>query len=229
MVEELGGGELIGKEVIDMFDEKYTIIGIVSDFHFESLFIDIRPLVMVRRNGNATMSVKLNANDFSSALSSITNTWNEFNPNQVFRYSFLDQRFEKMYDELNRAKALFLIFALMSITIACLGLFGLSLHLVEQRGKEISIRKVLGANSWRILVLLNVDFVKLVLLAIALGLPISFYFMEYLLEGMNNRIDLSWYIFAIAGFLALLVAILTTSFESIRAALVNPVDGIRSD
>lgn len=219
----------IGTVIIDMFDEKYTIVGVVKDFHFESLLQDLRPLVMVKGNGRSTLSVRMNSNDAMAAMEEVNTVWESFNEQQALRFSFMDQQFEKMYDGLNRAKTIFLIFAILSIVVACLGLFALSIYIVEQRAKEISVRKVLGASVGKLFTTLTFNFVRLVLVAIIIATPIAWYFMDYMLEDMVHRIELSWSIFAVAGLLALLIAFGTISYESIKAALVNPIKRLRSE
>jgi putative ABC transport system permease protein len=191
MAKEFGLNDPVGTEIIDMFDQKYHIIGVVKDFYFESLFGNVRPLAMVREKGKSTLSVKLNTTDVQSAMASLATVWDKFKPDQAFRYSFMDQRFAKMYDELNRAKTIFILFSILSIVIACSGLFALSLYLIGQRSKEVSIRKVLGASVSKIFWLLSFDFVKLVIIAITIAVPVAWYFMDYLLADIANRIELS--------------------------------------
>lgn len=152
MVEVFGLEDPIGVRLVDMFDEQYTIIGVVKNFYFESVLGEVGPLAMVRGKGTGTLSVKINSSDMEAAMTAITAVWDDFNKHQVIRYSFMDQRFEKMYDSLERAKTIFLLFAILSVLVACLGLFALSIYMVEQRGKEISIRKVLGASVGRIFI-----------------------------------------------------------------------------
>jgi putative ABC transport system permease protein len=229
MAKELRLEQAVGTQIIDMFDLKYDIIGVVKNFYFESLLWDVRPLAMVRGKGISTLSVKINTTDTEAAMASIMTVWNSFGSHQAIRYSFLDQRFEKMYAGLQRSKTIFLLFAILSIIVACLGLFALSIYMVEQRGKEISVRKVLGADLGRIFKLLTFDFVKLVLIAIVLATPIGWYIMDHFLSDIANRIDLSWHIFAIAGIISVVIAIGTISFETIKAAMVNPARKLRSE
>jgi len=229
MVKALRLDDPLGKQLIDMFDERRTIVGVVKDFHFESLAGDIRPLALVKGNRAATLSLKVQSDDMDETIAAITAIWNRFKADQLIEYSFLDQRFERMYDGLQKAKTIFLLFAVLSILVACLGLFALSVYMVEQRGKEISIRKVLGASVNSVFALLTFDFVKLVLIAIVLAVPLGWVFMEYLLEEMVNRVELSWPVFAFAGILAIVIAIVTISFESLKAALVNPARKLRSE
>lgn len=229
MARELGLDAPVGTRVVDMFDLEYHIIGVVKDFYFESLLEEVRPLAMVLGNGRTTLSMKINSSDMELAIASITGVWDRFNNHQAIRYTFMDQRFENMYDGFRQSKTIFLLFAMLSILVACLGLFALSIYMVEQRGKEISVRKVLGASVGRIFRLLTFDFVKLVIIAIILAIPIAWYFMDYMLEDMVNRIELSWQIFALGGVLAILIAVGTISFETIKAAIINPAKKLRSE
>lgn len=221
--------EVIGQQVVDMFDERHTIIGVVKDFYFESLLGEVRPLVMVFGNAQTTVSVKFQEKEAGGAIEEITKVWDIFSPNQEIRYTFMDQRFERMYANLGRAKTIFLIFAFLSIVVACLGLFALSIHLIKKRGKEMSVRKVLGASFIRIFKTLTFDFLKLVLLAIVIAVPIAWYFANEALENVENRITLSWDLFAIAGVVATFIAIGTISFEAIKAALVNPAERLKNE
>ncbi|MEO1253824.1 MAG: ABC transporter permease [Bacteroidota bacterium] len=192
MVYALGLEEPLGVQVIDMFDERYTIVGVVKNFHFESLYGEVRPLAMVKGNGKSTLSVKVATADIPATIAAIDNIWRDFNSRQSMRYHFMDQRFEDMYKGLLRIKTIFLLFAILSILIACLGLFALSIHMIEQRGKEISVRKVLGASIGRIFGILTVDFIKLVFIALVIAIPLAWYLMDYLLQDIAYRIELSW-------------------------------------
>jgi putative ABC transport system permease protein len=141
----------------------------------------------------------------------------------------MDQRFEQMYEALIKAKKLFLVFSVLSILIACLGLFALSAYSVEQRIKEVSVRKILGASATQIFSLLATDFIKLIGVSILIAIPLGWYLMDSLLADTVNRIDLSWPIFIVAGFIAFFIALATVSFESIKAAYVNPASKLRSE
>ncbi len=220
----------LGTQVIDMFDEKYIIVGVVKDFYFNSLMDEIGPLAMVRGKGKSTLSVKINstdAGDLETTMATITSVWNDLDMKQAFRYSFMDQRFEQMYRSIQRTKTIFLLFAFLSIFVACLGLFALSIFMAEQRQKEISVRKVLGANAGKIFRLLVFDFIKLVMIAIILAIPIAWYLMDQLLQGMTNRIELSWQIFTLAGVLAIVVAFAAISFESLKASFATLAQRLR--
>lgn len=221
--------EPIGSRVIDMFDLEYTIIGVVEDFYFESALGHVRPLCMVKGNGMSTLSVKVSGTDTPAALSMITDLWDSFSPNQAIRYSFMDQQFESMYDDLHRAKTIFMLFSVLSILIACSGLFALSLHMANRRSKEISVRKVLGASVGRILVSLTFGFFRLIIVAMIIAFPIASYFAEYMLEEFANRIAVSWDMFVLGGAIATLIALGTISFEAIKAALSNPAHQLRHE
>jgi putative ABC transport system permease protein len=229
MAEAFNLEETLGTQVIDMFNGRYQVIGVVEDFYFESLTDHIRPLAMVRGKGSSTLSVKLSTQDVDAVMTQITATWDDIQPNQPIRYRFMDERFADMYSSLDRAKTLFIGFSVLSIVVACLGLFALSAYSVEQRSKEVSIRKVLGANTDTIFILLAKDFMKLVGLAIVLAVPIGWYFMNGLLEDLANRVALSWQVFAVGALIALVIAFLTISAESLRAAFANPAAKLRSE
>ncbi|MEQ9376415.1 MAG: ABC transporter permease [Imperialibacter sp.] len=229
MAKQLGMESPVGAELIDMFDQKYKVIGVVKDFYFESVLGTVDPLAMVYGAGNGVLSVSVQPSEMNGTLQALNTVWEGFAPNQSFRYVFLDQRFEQMYDSLTRARTLFMIFALLSIVIACLGLFALSAFMAERRSKEVSIRKILGASVSGLFTLLALDFMKLVITAVLLAIPIGWLLMDEFLGDVKNRVDLSWYLFAGAGFTAIIIALATISFEALRAALVNPVEKLRSE
>ncbi|MCY7359295.1 MAG: ABC transporter permease, partial [Rudanella sp.] len=148
---------------------------------------------------------------------------------QPFNYSFLDDDFDRMYRSEQRVGTIALIFALLAILISCLGLFGLAAFMAEQRTKEIGVRKVLGASVVSIVTLLSKDFLKLVLIAIVIASPIAWWAMHRWLQDFAYKIDIEWWVFALAGLLAVGIALLTVSFQSIKAALMNPVKSLRSE
>ena len=230
MAKQFGLENPIGTQIIDMFDDKYTIIGVVKDFYFESLTGDvIRPLAMVKGKGKSTLSLKIKPENMQTAMAGVTSFWEDFQPNQPIRYTFMDQRFQQMYSELVRVKTIFFIFSTLSIIVACLGLFALSAYTIEQRSKEICVRKVLGASVPRLFSLLASDFIKLVVIAIIIAIPTSWYLINDLLSNIGNRIELNWPVFAVASFSALTIALATISFESFKAAFVNPASKLRSE
>ena len=229
MAEMLRVENPLGTELIDMFDEKRRVIGIVKNFHFETLFEEMGPLVFVSGLGKSTISVKTNTANMEEAISSISNLWDNVQPNQTIRYEFMDRRFEQMYDILKRAKTIFLVFSALSIVIACAGLFALSVFLIGQRTKEISVRKVLGAKISGLFWKLSVDFLKLVLVSIVLAVPIGWYAMDYFLEDLENRVNVGWEVCALAAIATVIITMVTISHEALKAALVNPSSQLRSE
>ncbi len=229
MVEALGLEEPVGTRLVDMFEEKHRVIGVVEDFYFESLGQEVRPLVMVRGSSSNTLLVKVAANNMTHAMEAIDAVWKGFLPHQVMRSDFMDQRFAQMYRTVKQLGRMFLFFSGIAISIACLGLFALSAFMLEQRIKEVSIRKVLGAELMSLFRLLTFGFVKLVLIATALAIPLGWMLMDELLADITNRVTLDWWVFAGVSLFALVIAVVTVSFESIKAALVNPAKRLRSE
>jgi len=227
LVKSLGLKEPIGARITN--GQIYTVIGVVEDFNFESLKEDIAGLCMVLGNSPSIISVKLNAADMSKAIHSVTSLWKTFSPDQAIRFAFLDEGYANMYADVQRMGSIFTCFAVLAIIIACLGLFGLAAFSTEQRIKEIGIRKVLGASVNSIVQLLSKDFIKLVLIAIILAAPIAWWAMNLWLQDFAYRIDVQWWMFAAAGILAVFIALVTVSFQAIKAAIVNPVDSLRDE
>ena len=162
-------------------------------------------------------------------MAALESNWRKMAPGQEFNYTFLDEAFSNMYESEQRIGTIALLFAALAIFVSCLGLLGLASFMAEQRTKEIGIRKVLGANIPGIVWMLSKDFLKLVFIALVVAAPLSYYFMEQWLQDFAYRIDISWWVFALAGCIALLMAFGTVSFQSIRAALANPVESLRSE
>lgn len=227
MDEALGFDNPLGKQISNGFN--WTIVGVVEDFHFKSLKDDISPLALVIGNDIAAFSVKLNQGNVSEAITNIGSVWTKNVPNQAFSYSFLDQKFAKMHESIERMGKIFNSFALFAIIVACLGLFGLSAFMIEQRKKEISIRLVLGAPFKSIYKLLTLDFLKLILVAILIATPIGWYMMSKWLEDFVYKIDIGWEILLGAGVIAFIIAILTISYQSIAAALIKPLKNLKTE
>jgi putative ABC transport system permease protein len=229
MAKELGLENPIGHKIENGW-EKFTIVGVVADFNFELMKQTVGPLSMVLGNNRASIvSVKISGANARDAIASISAVWKNFAPDQPFRYTFMDESFADMYDDVQRTGRIFTSFAVFAIIIACLGLFALSAFMAEQRRKEIGIRKVLGASVNGIVSMLSKDFVKLVLIAVVIASPISWWVMSTWLQDFAYRINISWYFFLVAGALALLIAITTVSFQSIKAAIANPVKSLRTE
>ena len=162
-------------------------------------------------------------------LASIANVWDRFMPHQPFRYTFLDESYARMYRDVQRMGDVFASFAILAIIVACLGLFALSAFMVEQRNKEISIRLVLGASLKNIFRLLTQNFLFLVLISCVIAVPVSEYMMAKWLEDFKYRTEITWDVFAVAAMLAVMIALLTVSYQSVRAALTNPANNLRSE
>jgi len=207
----------------------YTVIGVVEDFHFESLRDKIEPLCFILGNNSNIVSVKVNTSSMRLVTHSIEEIWKKFSPNQPIRYTFLSESFARMYDDVQRMGRIFITAAGLAIIVACLGLFALSAFMVEQRSKEISIRLVLGASLKTIFNLLTLNFLKLVLVSVIIAVPIGWYIMNDWLQNFTYRTDVTWDVFVIAGLVAVLIALLTISYQSVRAAFVNPVDSLKSE
>ena len=207
------------------------IIGVLKDFHFNSLHVPIRPIVIRLGEtwGYGTILVKTQPGQTRQALASLKAVCQKVNPQFPFTYSFVDADFGKLYRSETVVRTLATLFAGLAMFIASLGLFGLAAFTAEQRTKEIGVRKVLGASVANVVALLSKDFLKLVVMAILIAVPVGWYAMNRWLQDFAYRIDLAWWMFALAGALAIAIALLTVSFQSIKAALVNPVKSLRSE
>jgi putative ABC transport system permease protein len=212
----------------------FTIIGIVKNFHFQSLHDEITPLVMFNtevfgRYANPNyIAVKLKSDNTQSTLAKIESKWKELAPERPFHYEFLDENLHQNYSEEQRSGKIFSVFSSLAIIIACVGLFGLSAYTTSLRTKEIGIRKVMGASVGSVLILLSKDFTKLVFIAFVLATPVAWWMMTVWLSGFAYRIEMGLGSFVLAGSVALLIAWLTVSYQSIKAAIVNPVKSLRS-
>jgi len=223
----LGWADPVGKTFTTNAGTR-TVIGVVRDYHVRSMKEEIRPLrIQVHTNQVYHVAVKLSTTDLPAALAGLKATWEQFVPVHPFEYSFLDEDFAAMYRTEQRLGQLFNAFAGLAIFVACLGLFGLAAFTAEQRTKEIGIRKVLGASIVGLAALLSKDLLKLVLVAIVLAGPVAYLAMSTWLDGFAYRIEISWPIFLIAGLLALLIALLTVSYQAVKAALADPIRSLR--
>ena len=175
------------------------------------------------------MAVKLEQGSFSTAISSIERIWNDLAPGQPFDYYFMEESFNNTYKSEQRLGRIFIIFTVLSIIIACLGLFGLATFNAEKRTKEIGVRKVMGAGVGQIAYRLTMDFLKLVGVAILVSIPLGWYVMGKWLEDFSYRIEIGWWVFILAALLALIISIVTVSYQSIKAAIVNPVKSLRTE
>ncbi len=226
--------EIVGKPLF--FDwrgetNRFEIVGVVKDFHFESLEEKILPFgFQLQRNPSyAYMIVHANTSDMKPLISTVEKIWSRLVPDVPFEYSFMDQDFQKNYEAQRRLSGLVGYFTVIAIVICCLGLFGLSSFSAEQRIKEIGIRKVLGSSVTGIVGLLSKDFMKLVLLGNLLAIPVAWYIMKSWLEEFAYRTPLDWWLFAIAALVAFIIAFLTVSVQAIKTAMANPVKSLRTE
>jgi putative ABC transport system permease protein len=210
---------------------EYEIVGVVRDFHFESLHRAIQPysFLLSSRPSFNYMVVRVNTTQVGPVLAALERAWKDLRPDDPFAYSFLDADFQQNYQAEVRTARIVRAFTLLSILISCLGLFGLAAFAAQQRTKEIGIRKVLGAGVGSIILLLSKDFLKLVGIAIVVALPLGGWLMGRWLENFAYRINVSWGLCALAGGLAVLVAFLTISLQSLRAASADPVKSLKSE
>ncbi|MEO9511124.1 MAG: ABC transporter permease [Flavobacteriaceae bacterium] len=218
----------LGKR-ISRYGTLYEVIGVVEDFNFNSMKQKVEPLCFFRGISPSIISIKASTGDIATLLKDIEQKWNLFSPNMAVRYSFMNDSFTKMYDNVSRIRTIFLSFSILAILVACLGLFALSAFMVEQRKKEISIRMVLGASFKNIYSLLSVNFLKLVGISIIMAIPVGWYIMSRWLEDFAYRISLDWTMFVFAGIIALIIAIFTISYQSISAAFIQPLKSLRTE
>ena len=225
--------EAIGKRLPDLYQGRpTTIVGVVKDFHFESLHKPIGAYVFTNGNGQGGrdyLLVKTQTSDLKGTLAQLENEFKNFIPSSAFDYTFLDEHTADQYKNEKRVSRVVSIFTMLAIFISCLGLFGLAAFTAERRTKEIGIRKVLGASVGGLVALLSKDFMKPVLTAILLAAPLAYTGMNYWLQSFAYRIEMQWWHLAIAGISAIIVAFLTVSFQSVKAALANPVKSLRSE
>jgi putative ABC transport system permease protein len=218
----------IGKKF--KFQGRNSIVkAVVADFHFSSMHETISPIVIFLAANTSRILVRLSANDLGQTLSYIRSKWSELAPQLPFEYEFMDEQFDKLYAAETRTGKIFYAFALLAIALACLGLSGLATFTAYQRTKEIGIRKVLGASVSGIVLLLSKDFLKLVLIAIIIASPVAWWLMNKWLEDFAYRVNITWTVFLVAGAAAIMIALITLSFQAIRAAMANPVKSLRTE
>jgi putative ABC transport system permease protein len=218
-------------EKIKWFDDYFTVIGVSKDMVMQSPYEPVRPSIFVLSNSyESFVSIKLNpAQSAHTSIAAIESIFKKFNPSQPFTYTFSDEAYAKKFGDEERIGKLAGFFAILAIFISCLGLFGMASFIAEQRVKEIGVRKVLGASVFNVWQLLSKDFVVLVLIALLIAIPTAYYFMHNWLQGYSYRTALSWWIFAAAAVGALLITIVTVSFQAIKAAMANPVKSLRTE
>ena len=210
-------------------DNATTVVGVVKDFNFESLHKPVEALLIYYAQGGNRLSLKIDSRHTDEAINHLQKTWKSSVPEIPLEFAFVDESIEKQYGNEQKMQGIFYGFAGLSLLIACLGLFGLSIFVVERKVKEIGIRKALGASVSGIVGLLSGDFLKLVLIAAFIASPLAWYFMHEWLQDFSYRISIGWWVFVIAGITALFIALVTISFRAVKAALANPVKSLRTE
>ena len=226
----------IGKTISTMNDmgnpnaiTNFKVLGVVKNFHFESLRQNIGALCLYLGSSNEAISLRIKTSGIQNSLQAIESVWKKLAPGEPFSYSFLNEDFASMYNSEQRVGKIFVSFAILAILIACLGLFGLAAFAAEKRTKEIGIRKVLGASVTNIVTMLSKDFLKLVIIAALVAFPIAWFAMHKWLQDFAYRINISWWIFLLAGICAVSIAVITISFQAVKAGLADPVKNLRSE
>jgi putative ABC transport system permease protein len=228
LAQKLNFTQPLGERITNGY-QKLTILGVVEDFHFESMRENIEGMCLVLGNSPNMVAVKLHSDNLQKAVQDISATWKSIALSQPIRCTFLDDSFAQMYNDVKRIGRICTNFALLAIIVACLGLFALSTYLAEQRSKEIGIRKVLGASVGSILGMLLQNFLKLVLIALVIAAPLAWYLMQEWLKDFAYRYQIRWDVFVLAGVAVSLLAVLTIGFQALRSALSNPLDALRSE
>jgi len=210
-------------------DDQQMVVGVVKDFNFESLHKPVEALRIGYARGGSTLSLKIDTRHTDEALNHLKKVWTASVPEVPLQYAFIDEKINQQYGNENKMQGIFYAFGGLSLLIACLGLFGLSIYVVERKVKEIGIRKVLGASVPGLVNLLSKDFLKLVLIAIVIATPLSWIFMNEWLKDFAYRININWIVFIAAGCTAIVIALITISFKAIQAAIANPVKSLRTE
>jgi len=228
-VKTMGLDEPVGS-FITLWDEETEVIGVVKNFNFQSLHQEVEPLFF-RLIGSPSINgyIRISNENIQQTIAEVGRLYKEFNPRYPFDYDFMDQEYAALYRSEQRIGDLSKYFSIIAIIISCLGLFGLSAFTAEQRAKEIGVRKVLGATVQNLVLLLTKDFTRLVIIGILIAIPISWWAMDHWLSDFAYRITLKWWVFVLAGIAAILVSWLTVSWQSIKAALANPVKSLKSE
>jgi putative ABC transport system permease protein len=236
-VRQIGWKDPVGKwlEYPGGNNTRFNVIGVVKNFNIQSLQNPVIPFALFHPSsktyswGTSNIVARIKGGNINNTLNLFEESWKSFATSEPFDYSFLDEAFDAQYRSEQRLGSIFSIFAVLSIFIACLGLFGLSAYMAEKRTNEIGVRKVLGASVSNVIALLSKDFMKLTLVASVIAFPVAWYFMNRWLEDFAYRINIDWTIFLIAGISTLLITMLTISFQAIKAAIANPVKSLRTE
>jgi len=207
----------------------YTVIGVVQDFHFATVRHKLEPLFILYNTQNQALSIKIKTGNTKEAITHIEETWKKVNPGMTFEYAFLDEQFANLYRNEQAFANMFTHFTILALVVAGLGLFALSAFTADQRKKEIGIRKVLGASNTTIFYKLSVEFIVLILISFAFASVISYYVMSQWLQDFQYSIEIGVGIFLLAGVASLIIALLTISFQAVKASVTNPVDSLRTE
>lgn len=231
---QLSATSVVGQEINwhayeDDSPIKGRVIGVMKDFHFQSIHHSVQPLVFILYPNYNHLIIKLNPQDFENRIAAIKNVYAQFDPTFDFEFSFLDAQLDQQYKSEQRAGMVFGLFAFIAVIIACCGLFGMAMLTFQQRMKEISVRKVLGAPLPNLIALLLADFTKLILLAILISVPASWWIMDNWLNNFTYKIGIHPTVFLLSGLVLMLVAWITLSYFTIKTTRVNPVDILRSE
>jgi putative ABC transport system permease protein len=206
------------------------VIGVVKDFNYKSLYEKVEPAILqIYPQASWKAAVRLSTNNMAATLSQINTVWNKFTPDYPLEYKFLDQNFDHLYRSEDKLENLVWVFTGIAIFVACLGLFGLAAYTAETRRKEIGIRKILGAGARGVVVLLTKDFIRPVVLSLLIASPVAVFVMGRWLQGFAYRVSISWWMIALTGAVAIGIAVLTVFYQTLRAALANPVRSLRSE
>ncbi|TMI90825.1 MAG: FtsX-like permease family protein, partial [Bacteroidetes bacterium] len=230
-VRELGwtNDDAVGKTIVRSGQQELNVIGIVADFNYASVRQKVAPMMLMLGNNFGGLLIKIKTKNVKNFLSDLHEHWIAFNPAGPLEYNFLDAKFASLYASEQRTQKIFSAFTILAIIIAGLGLFGLSAFVIEQRTKEIGIRKVLGASVQQVMLMVSKEFLLLVGIAFVIAIPVTWWAMHKWLEDFAYRITISWWVFVVAGITAILIALLTVSFQAIKAAISNPVKSLRTE
>ncbi len=223
--------EALGKEIVNPFSDSIPrrVVGVVEDYHFASLHHEIDPLAIMMGDDSRMIAIKTTAGDMAPVIDLVSDTWSSIVSQHPFSFTFLDESYDQLYRAEQKQGQIFTLFAGIAVFIACLGLFGLVTFVAEQRIKEIGVRKVLGASVLQLVHLLTKDFAILVVTALVIASPIAYYIMQQWLADFAYRVTIPWWIFVLAGLVATFIAMITVSVQSVKAAISNPVDALRSE
>jgi putative ABC transport system permease protein len=219
----------VGRTIVRSGQNEFKVIGVMDDFHYASVKQKIAPLMLLLGNNHGGLIVKIKTPVVKDFLANLKSEWVTFHANGPLSYFFLDENFARLYDSEIRTEKIFAVFAVIAIVIASLGLFGLSAYVMEQRTKEIGIRKVLGATVLNVLLLVSREFLLLVCLACLIAIPAAYWAMSFWLRDFAYRANIGGWIFLVAAMLAIFVALATISFQAIKAAKANPVKSLKAE